>query len=231
MARILLIDDSEEIGTLIKTGLASYEVDQALSFAQAETVLGTNEYHLFLIDVSLPDGNGFDLCLRLSQDQKHQSTPRILVTAIDETAEKVYGFSCGADDYLTKPFNVIELRARVDRFLKRQQAPTGVVAYDCFQFNLEFQKCLVNVEGRPPHDLGLTPTEFRLFLALARSGGHVMSRNKLEKEGWESNGTVIEARGIDTHIAHLRRKLGTELKGVIRSVYGQGYAYVFSQAA
>lgn len=226
MARILLIDDSEEMGDLIRTGLNSYEVDQACSFAQAESVLGLHRYHLFLIDVSLPDGSGFDFCLRLAQDRQHQTTPRILVTAADETAKKVYGFGCGADDYLTKPFNLMELRARVDRFLQRQAETLKPVVYGCFHFNVEFQKCTVNIQDQPIRDLDLTPTEFRLFLSLARANGHVMSRNKLAKEGWESNGTVIEVRGIDTHIAHLRKKLGPEFNSVIRSIYGQGYAYV-----
>lgn len=228
MFKILLVDDSMDMLELIKHCLSPYFVKHATTIAMAEKDIAEIEYDLFLIDVMLPDGNGFDLCTRLSHDPRSERIPRILLTGMIETSEKVYGFNCGADDYVTKPFNGVELKARVDRCLRRTGSNDGVFNHSVFEFNSEFQKCyLLEPEKR---DLGLTPTEFRVFLNLVKSEGRVLSRKLLEKAAWEAHGTVIEARGIDTHIAHIRKKLGA-LKGVIVSVYGQGYSFKAPQAS
>jgi two-component system, OmpR family, response regulator RegX3 len=224
MTKILLIEDSKDIGELVTCALNSYVVQQAFSLAEADLALKKDEYNLLLIDVGLPDGNGFDLCLRLSQDPHYQDIPRILLTALDKTSEIVYGFNCGGDDYLTKPFNIIELRARADRYLRKQETKgTKLITYSPFAFNIEFQRCFL-IDDKNKIDLGLTPTEFRLFLTLARNEGHVLTRQMLEKTTWEANGTAIQARGIDTHIAHLRKKLGS-MKNAVSSIYGQGYSF------
>jgi DNA-binding response OmpR family regulator len=169
------------------------------------------------------------MCQSLSVDERLKNVPRILLTAKDQVSEKVYGFNCGADDYITKPFNSVELKARVDRHLRRSGATDVIVTSSCFQFNLEFQKCYVMTDDQK-RDLGLTPTEFRLFLNLVKKEGTVLSRQALERAAWEANGAVIETRGIDTHIAHLRKKLGP-LKTSIVSIYGQGYSFQGSKAA
>lgn len=227
MAKILLIEDSLDMASLVEMGLSPYTIQHATTLAMAEELLEKNDYDLVLIDITLPDGNGFDLCLRLSQDSRYARVPRILLTGMDQASEKVYGFSCGADDYVTKPFHVMELKARVDRFLTRSLQAESVQVYHGFEFNIPFQKCARVIDGRR-EDLGLTPTEFRLFLTLIKSEGLVLSRQALEKVGWESQGTVIELRGIDTHIAHLRKKLG-DMRERIVSVYGQGYAYALPE--
>lgn len=224
MVKILLVDDSDEIGKLVETGLNSYFIRKARSIAEADVALKDLDYDLLLIDVSLPDGNGFDFCMRLNQDPRHAKTPRIFLTGKSETSEKVYGFNCGADDYITKPFHLAELRARVDRYVQRKSSPrAATISHSGFLFDLEFQRCYLNGDQKKV-DLGLTPTEFRLFLILAKNPNRVLSRKFLEMTTWETHGAVIEKRGIDTHIAHLRRKLGTEKKCIV-SVYGQGYSF------
>jgi DNA-binding response OmpR family regulator len=224
MKKILLVEDHTEMGDLVRLGLATYLIQQAHSLKEAQEALQKFIFDLILIDVTLPDGSGFDLCLSLSQDPKYAGIPKILLTARTEPADKVYGFSCGASDYITKPFHLLEFKARVDRYLApRGDSTDGNLIYDRFSFNLNFQRCEV-LNDQDRQDLGLTPTEFRLFLALIKSEGQVLSRETLERMAWESNGTFIQARGIDTHIAHLRKKLGP-LASVIVSVYGQGYAF------
>ncbi|MBX3021590.1 MAG: response regulator transcription factor [Bdellovibrionales bacterium] len=225
MAKILLIDDSVDIGVLVEHGLNSYMTFQAYSLAEAEEMLKRPDFALILIDVGLPDGNGFDFCQRLMQHPLYMKTPKILLTAMDQASEKVYGFNCGADDYVTKPFNPIELKARVDRYLQRKLTNFGVEVHGHFEFNLEFQRC-TRLEGGQRVEMDLTPTEFRLFLTLIKSAGRVLSRKTLEQVGWE--GSVIELRGIDTHIAHLRKKLGPFRKQLV-SVYGQGYSFSLDQ--
>ncbi len=226
MKKVLLVEDSHEIALLVASALKNHNVLVGHSLADAESLLGKEQVDLFLIDVTLPDGSGFDFCLKLSQDERFKSTPRILLTAKDEPAEKVYGFNCGAHDYITKPFHSLELRARVERFLElklsgAEEASLTIVSG--FEFDLPFQKCF-RVDGAHKSDLGLTPTEFRLFYALAKRAGQVLTRHDLERVAWEAHGATIEARGIDTHISHLRKKLG-EQKAVVVSVYGQGYAF------
>ena len=219
--KILLIDDSDEIGQLIAVGLEPYSVRHVRTLAEAEVAL-QESFDLYLIDVRLPDGNGLEFCEKLSREARHANIPRILLTANDEASDKVYAFNCGADDYIVKPFNLPELRARIDRSLKRQTKRTDFTAGNFF-FNLEFQTCGV-IDGQQKTDLGLTPTEFRMFLHLASNEGRVLSRRDLKNIIWETMGATIETRGIDTHVAHLRAKLGTH-RGCVVSVYGQGYAF------
>jgi DNA-binding response OmpR family regulator len=224
MSKILLIDDSQDIGDLIKIGLNPYPVTHVRTVSEAELALQSESYEVFIIDITLPDGNGFDFCMNLCQNQLYQNTPKIILSGSDQVSDKVYGFSCGADDYMTKPFHVVELRARVERLLRRMQSPLkNYLNFSCFTFDTEFQKCFV-VEADAKRDLELTPTEFRIFLILAKSEGHVVTRKSLEKAAWEPQGTNIRTRGIDTHIAHLRKKLGCHMS-VIVSVYGQGYSF------
>ncbi|MEZ0392128.1 MAG: response regulator transcription factor [Pseudobdellovibrionaceae bacterium] len=230
MHKILLIDDCEDTGLLVKNSLDLYLIHHVRSLAEAESALKEHGFQLVLIDVTLPDGNGFDFCKKLSQNLLHQKIPRILLTAKAETAEKVFGFTCGADDYITKPFHVTELRARVDRYLLRLSTTT-VRAYESsgFFFDLEFQKCYL-VQNEQKQDLGLTPTEFRLFLVLVKNIGTVLSRRELEMAAWEGHGTAIDIHGINTHIAHLRKKLGA-MKGCLVSVYGQGYSFTIESVS
>ncbi len=224
MPKILLVDDSTELGSMIKIALNEHSVQQAMTLKDAHEQIKGSSFDLVLIDIVLPDGSGFDFCLHLSQDLQYEKIPRILLTAKDQPTEKVYGFQCGADDYITKPFNLIEFKARVDRYFKRRIGTTDTnLTYSCFLFNSEFQKCYL-IEGNNQIDLKVTPTEFRLLLALTKNEGHVLSRKTLETTIWESVGISIKVRGIDTHIAHLRKKLGS-LGSSIISIYGQGYSY------
>lgn len=224
MSKILLIDDSQDIGDLITLGLSPYPVTVARSICEAEQALKAASYEVFIVDVNLPDGNGFDFCVNLCQNQFYQNIPKIILSGNDQVSDKVYGFSCGADDYMTKPFHVVELRARVDRLLRRMQSPMkNFLSFGPFSFDMEFLKCFI-VDGNSKQDLQLTPTEFRIFLTLAKSEGHVVTRKDLEQAAWEPLGANIKIRGIDTHIAHLRKKLGAEMN-VIVSVYGQGYSF------
>lgn len=223
--KILLIDDSDSVGLLIQHELQQdHNVSQVFSIDEAEKIMKEKQFQLLLIDVNLPGGNGFDLCHRLSLDVVHRKTPKILLTSLDDISKKVFGFNCGADDYITKPFHPIELKARINRFLKDTNSPTGAIySHPQFLFNLEFQKCFA-VNEKNNIDLDLTPTEFRLFLTLVKNEGRVLSRKDLEKATWESQGVKIQKRGIDAHVTHIRKKLGS-LKTTISAIYGQGYSF------
>lgn len=218
--RILLIEDSEETGLLVRRCLPAYEIVQAFSIQEASELLATPGYCLFLIDVSLPDGDGFSFCEKLVKDERFGDTPKIFLSAHDDSSAKVFGLNCGGDDYITKPFELAEFRARIASRLRTRKAVAAGAATEFagIKFESDFQRCMYNGE-----DLGLTPTEFRILLALARADGKPLSRDEIIREVWTANGMHIEKRGVDSHIAHLRQKLA-RTPARITSVYGRGYA-------
>lgn len=226
--KVLLIDDCVDVGHLVHISLKPFHVDQVFNLAEARRALLSNDYHVLIIDVVLPDGNGFKFCEELSSHPKVRSVPKILLTSKASTSDKVFGFNCGADDYVTKPFDPPELKARVDLKLRRQEMSANVFKRRCFEFNPQFQRCLL-INNDEKLDLQLTPTEFRLFWNLVKCEGSPLSREELVNLVWKAQGLNIETRGIDAHIRHLRRKLG-RLSPMIVSVYGRGYAFKFDEA-
>ncbi len=222
MIKILLVDDSDSIGLLVKQCLSPFEVTHVQTFADARSILADGYFDLLLIDVTMPDGNGFSFCEELSKDPKYLTVPLILLTGKNETSDKVFGLGCGACDYITKPFNGLELKARVDTHLRRQKSLNNAVLKTPYiELDLSFQRCKVNEDGAS-RDPELTPTEFRLLSALLRNIGVPLSRDEILKSVWSSQGIKVEAKGLDTHISHLRRKLGSA-GALISSVYGRGY--------
>jgi DNA-binding response OmpR family regulator len=223
--KILLIDDCADIVFLVEMSLMPHDVHHVGSVAEARAALEQETFDLLLIDGALPDGDGFRVCRELSQKSPFASVPKIILTARSEIEDKVLGFNCGADDYVTKPFAAQELKARVEARLKNRGADAGALTrWSCFEFESDFQRCwVVNESGRT--DLQVTPTEYRILLALARRRGSPLTRDELVSEVWKSNGLHIEKRGVDSHIAHLRKKMGAQ-GPLLQSVYGKGYALV-----
>lgn len=221
---ILLLDDDVEVGLIAKQFLSPYEVRQAFKISEARSLLTKETFQLLLIDVTLPDGSGFDFCSSVSSDPRYQHIPTIIITSLNQSSEVVFGLSCGADDYITKPFHGAVLKARVDCKLRKfKNVNYSAVRYGPFEFDTEFQRCFLN-EGGESADLLLTPTEFRILLALVKSSGQLLSRQKLCDLVWNSIGAYIDPRGVNTHIAHLRKKMGKYAEHIV-SIYGRGYTF------
>jgi DNA-binding response OmpR family regulator len=223
-AKILLIDDSQDVGYLVEVTLRPHILHHAFSLSEARRMMQNESYDLILIDVMLPDGDGFKFCSEISGLGKWQHVPKILLTAKQAVEDKVFGLACGADDYVTKPFSTPELKARVDVRLAKalQGAKSSLFQFSEFEFDCDFHRCFV-VNGTGKLDLELTPTEFQLFLVLVRNAGAPLTRQELISAVWSHQGIHVEPRNIDTHIAHLRRKLGSH-RDVVEAVYGKGYA-------
>lgn len=221
--KILLLDDSDDMGLLVKQSLKDHLVTQSLDISAARKLLATETFDLILIDVHLPDGSGFDFCIELTEDPNFAKIPKILLTGRAEISDKVYGLNCGAIDYITKPFSTLELKARVAIHFRYDESSTGGLTTAGYDFDVEFQRCF-RLSDTEKINLALTPTEFRLLFLLAKNEGHVFSRTELEKSVWKAIGVQIEKRGIDSHIAHIRSKLGTD-QNLVVSVYGKGYAF------
>ena len=212
MAKILIVDDEAAIADLIELTLAQagYKCDTAASGTEAEDKLEKTQYDLVLLDVMLPQISGFELMEYLQP----AGTPVIFLTAKGTLADRVRGLRLGADDYIVKPFEPMELIARAEAVLRR----TGRLG-TLRVFGLEVDPAgrTVKREGEP---VALTPREFDLFLLLVRNRGLALYRDVMYERVW---GDIAEddTRTLDLHIQRLRKKLG--LQREIRTVYKIGY--------
>ena len=180
-------------------------------------------FDLIILDVMLPKKNGFDVCRDLRQ--KQIETPVLMLTAKGETIDKVLGLKLGADDYLTKPFEVIELLARIEALLRRSPK-TQSDSPDTFRFgevSIDFKRAEVRKENEP---IELSAMEFKLLQFLIENRGAVHSRDKLLDEVWGYD-AMPSTRTVDVHVAWLRQKLEENPKypQFIQTVHGLGYKF------
>jgi DNA-binding response OmpR family regulator len=232
--RILVVDDAPDIQLIARKALErSFEVIAASNLTEADQRLAEGGIDLIVLDVNLPDGNGFDFCRRVSAAGRHKSPPIILLTSKSEIDDKLEGFSAGAEDYVIKPFDPSELKARaLLRLRHRPEASAnggsgkpaaGDLHFGDIEFNPKGDSVTVHSSGgKTP--ISLTHREFRLLLCLARAGGKILSRNQIISTVWDSE-SRITGRTVDTHICKLRKKISPS-RFTIHSVYGAGYRFV-----
>ena len=225
--RILLVEDERGLILTLTDRLESegFEVDAApdgkIGFDKALAA----DYDLIILDVMLPKKNGYDVCRDLRQ--KGVETPILMLTAKGETLDKVLGLKLGADDYLTKPFEVIELLARVEALLRRSPATSNGRTPDAFRFGeitIDFKRAEVKRDSKP---VELSAMEFKLLQHLVENRGVVHSRDQLLDAVWGYD-AMPSTRTVDVHIAWLRQKLESNPKHphFIQTVHGMGYKFV-----
>lgn len=222
MRNILLVEDAEEIYPLVKKSLLSIaSVDWVKDLNTARDKIANNEYDLILLDLYLPDGNGIDFLSDLRND--NFGTPVFLLTSEQDISEKVLSFSAGADDYITKPFNSLELMARVDARLKKDSLKNK--QGDTLKWgNLELIKSKQLVKDKANSelpDIELSSIEFKLFNLLAMSQGDIVSRDTILNEVW-GNDVFVSPRSVDIYVSKLRKKF-SRYPNLIKSVHGVGY--------
>ncbi|NJL24672.1 MAG: response regulator transcription factor [Calothrix sp. SM1_5_4] len=225
MHNILLVEDSEECRLIVNKTLNHPELTivNAVTMTEALSHLqkGSIRFDLVLLDLGLPDGNGLDLLSFLQED--NLDIPVYLMTSKEDLASKVSAFSLGAEDYLTKPVNPIELRARVEMRLRKnakQKHKAETFRRGSLLVNVPMMKVSV-VDGTSERAISLTAKEFRILTFLLQHEGRVYSRGQLLEALWGDNTHVIE-RTIDSHICGLRKKLG-KVGHYIENVPGAGY--------
>ncbi len=215
--RVLIVDDESPLRALVRPYLEAdgYDVVEAESGPRALTMIENDSIDLAIIDVMLPGFDGIELVKKIRETHDF---PIILLTARREEGERIAGLRLGADDYVTKPFSVPELVARVSANLRRQIATIDDADETLVVGDIEIRVAArtVQVQGR---DIDLTRREFDLLLALVHHRNRVISRNDLLNEAWPS--TFFVEKTIDVHIAGLRKKLGESLN--VSSVRGVGY--------
>jgi two-component system alkaline phosphatase synthesis response regulator PhoP len=208
MTRILLIEDNRDLAYGLRNNLEieGYDVEVAHDGVAGLKAFSNVKPDLTILDIMLPQLDGFRVLKTLRQ--KDRATPVLLLTAKGEEFDKVRGLRMGADDYVTKPFGLLELLARVEALLRRTQPPLASAneAHEVHRFgNVELDAAAFTVR-RASESVELAPKEFSLLLALLRAGGAVVSRLQLMREVWGYSAAVV-SRTVDTHIAELRRKL------------------------
>jgi two-component system alkaline phosphatase synthesis response regulator PhoP len=228
LGRILVVEDETDVAELIRFNLAreGYEVRVTGTGTEALRLAREVRPQLILLDVMVPQLNGWEVCRRLKHDTDTRGVPVIMVTGRAEEGDKVLGFELGADDYVTKPFSPRELLARVRAVIRRSAEGSGRGARTHVrvgELEIDRHRFEVRMAGRP---VDLTRKEFELLLALAASPGRVFGREQLLDAVWGQDG-FVEPRTVDVHLARLRAKfLAARLPApAIQTVRGVGYRF------
>ena len=202
--KILVVDDEKTLVKGIKFNLENegYQVECAYDGAAAVDLARNEKFDLLILDVMMPELDGLEACMRI---REFSNVPIIMLTAKSEDADKLMGFECGADDYLTKPFNILELKARVRALLRRaagvQRVQGAVLTVGDISLNTEERVAIRNGET-----VDLTAKEYDLLEVLMKNPRHVFSREKLMDQVWGYT-YAGDYRTVDVHIRRLREKL------------------------
>lgn len=199
--RILVVDDEPQFLRALVTNLrgAGYDVDTAANAAEALSGAALRPPDAVILDLLLPDGTGTDVCRRL---REWTAAPVVLVSAVGDEDEKIAALDAGADDYVTKPFAIDELLARLRAVLRRAGPPGGPVL-EVGEIRIDLEKSLVTVGGVPVH---LTPHEFRILRLLAQNEGKLMTHRTILREVWGPR-YGDESNYLHVYVSQLRRKL------------------------
>ena len=219
--KVLVVEDEPQVVEFLVKGLREqgYTVESAMDGTEGEKLALSSHFDIILLDVILPNVNGYELCSRIRQQQIQ--TPIIMLTALGATYDKISGFDAGADDYLVKPFEFIELLARIKALLKRSNIaalPQNILKVADLELNLN-----TKTARRGNRTIDLTAKEFLLLEFLMRNKGIVVSRAEIAEQVWEvkfDTGTNI----VDVYINILRKKIDNDFsRKLIRTKIGMGY--------
>lgn len=232
--KILVVDDEESMCEILKYNLEKegYEVDYALSGVEALS-LDLSSYSMFILDIMMDNISGFDLAKRLKNSSSTEHTPIIFCSALNGEEDTVMGLNIGGDDYITKPFTVSEVLARVRAVLRRSHI-SEQLAYNRSQSmqepDITFRNLRVNRNEKVCYlnavPVGLTKTEFEILLFFLTHRNRIYSREEIIQHVWPSD-VVVTNRTIDTNITRLRKKLGEYGNNIITRL---GFGYGFKEA-
>lgn len=218
---VAVVDDENDILELVSLHLkkSNFLVRDFVNAQGLMKYLASNVPDCIVLDLMLPDGDGFEICKKIRRDERLAAVPLIMLTAKSDESDKVFGLELGADDYVTKPFSPKELVARVKAVLRRgdaKQRESKKRVIDDIEIDLE--KMEVSVRGAA---VALTTTEFRILTILSEYRGWVCSRDKMLDQLW-GHDKVISDRTIDVHIKNIREKLGGAGDCIV-NIRGVGY--------
>lgn len=225
--KILIVDDEEHIIELLKFNLlnAGYDVFTANDGVEAVKIARAEKPNLLLLDLMLPGIDGFDVCKEIKRDNEMKKTSIIMLTAKGEELDKILGLELGADDYITKPFSVRELLARVKAVLRRTNSFNEMDedVYESKNLKVDFERHEVYVNNEK---IDLTLKEFELLQILIKNKGKILKRETLLDKIWGYE-YIGETRTVDVHIRYLRKKIEEDDKNpkYIETIRGVGYRF------
>lgn len=219
--KIFLLEDDSAIAMGLSYSLENegYEITHAQSVKQAFEIIDKEEFSLYILDLTLPDGNGYDVCKKI---KSKGDLPVIFLTAYDDEVNVVMGFELGADDYITKPFRVKELLVRIKSVMRRYSKESVDSNIVIKNLTINTNEAKVYKDGR---EIVLTAMEYRLLLILLNNRGKVLTRNQLLEEIWDIDGDFVEDNTLTVYIKRLRDKIEEDATKprFIKTVRGLGY--------
>ena len=218
---VFLLEDDGAIGMALSYSLGSegYDVTLAKSITEAKDIIKRQTFAIYILDLTLPDGSGYDICKIVKEQGDY---PVIFLTAYDDEANVVMGFDFGADDYISKPFRLKELLARIKSVLRRysKDSADGIINVKNVKINTNEARVFKNGE-----EVILTAMEYRLLLTMLNNLGIVLTRNRLLEDIWDIEGDFVNDNTLTVYIKRLRNKIEenpAEPK-IIKTVRGMGY--------
>ncbi|MRR16997.1 MAG: response regulator [Deltaproteobacteria bacterium] len=229
MAKILIVDDEKDIADLVAYNLEKEGFDTIKAYDGGDVlkIVKTQKPDLIILDLMLPRMNGLDLCKAIRANPETAHLPIIMLTAKADEVDKIIGLEIGADDYMTKPFSVKELMARVRSIFRRIQERDKQSVRETFDFeglSINYTACSVHVAGRP---VSLSPTELKLLFFLSRHPGRVYSRDQILDYVWGDD-TFITDRAVDVHIRRLRSQIEKDMENPRYVLTVRGFGYKFA---
>lgn len=213
--KILLVEDNEMIvkGLVYSLSKEGFETNIAYNAQEAESKIESNVYDIIILDVMLPDGNGFELCKHIKENK---DIPIIFLTAKDDEKDVVNGFNLGADDYVIKPFRTMELISRIYNVLRRYDKDKNVIEIGQVRIDLEANRVYVDNK-----EVEFTALEYKILVLLYTNAGKTVTREKILDKIWDVAGNFVNDNTLTVYVKRIRDKLGKS--DVIKTIKGIGY--------
>lgn len=221
--RILVVEDDRLLNNTLcyNLNMMGYSVDAALSKQAAMNFIEKQDYDLIVLDVNLPDGNGFDFCLEVKERRPDAAV--IFLTANDMESDMLKGYELGADDYVTKPFHMSVFQKKLAALLGRIAKQSGGDCYDDGSLFIDFSEMAAAISGEP---IVFTPLEYRLLRVLAKNPKVVLTRQVLLEKLWDADGNFVDEHALTAAVSRVRNKIEKDGRQYIKTVYGMGYMWI-----
>ena len=223
MKRILVVEDDKLLSKTLcyNLTLAGYTADAALSAVTARDSYEKQSYDLYILDINLTDGNGFDLCREIKSH--HKNAAIIFLTANDMENDMIKGFSLGADDYVTKPFSVNVFQKKVAALFNRLSDQNKSDIFDDGNLYLDFSAMTATFAGDP---VTFTALEYRMLNILVKNPGIVLTRQVLLSKIWDIDENFVDEHALTSNISRIRGKIEKDGLQYIKTIYGMGYMWI-----
>ena len=223
MKRILIVEDDALLNKTLAYNLSSdsWDVTPALNARTAASLLAGTEYDLVLLDINLPDGNGYDLCKLVKPE--HPDTVVIFLTANDQESDQIRGYEAGAVDYITKPFSIEALQRKIRAmFAMLEHHKPAKDLYDDGRLFLDFSEQSATLNGKP---LTLSSMEYKMLYLFCKNPRQVLTRQRLLERLWDVDEKFVDEHTLTTSISRIRGKIEAEGDTYIKTIYGIGYQW------